>query len=125
MIQDICVGNVLQPGAGAFMARVAMLQSGFTDRTAVYTGMCTVYLHGDQLIPLDIVNRQCSSGLQAIVNIANSIACGHIQFGIAAGVESMSQDQGYMTRLRPKLNYSAIASHAQASKCLVPMGVTR
>ncbi|XP_056266660.1 uncharacterized protein LOC130191013 [Pseudoliparis swirei] len=50
---DVCVGNVLQPGAGAVMARVAHFLSGFPDTVPCYT-----------------VNRQCSSGLQAVFNIA-------------------------------------------------------
>ena len=44
MIQDICIGNVLQPGAGAFMGRVAMLQAGFQDRTSVYGGIYYWYI---------------------------------------------------------------------------------
>ncbi|GCB82072.1 hypothetical protein scyTo_0023326, partial [Scyliorhinus torazame] len=50
---DICVGNVLQPGAGALMARVAQFLSGIPESVPVYS-----------------VNRQCSSGLQAFINIA-------------------------------------------------------
>ncbi|XP_032364386.1 3-ketoacyl-CoA thiolase B, peroxisomal [Etheostoma spectabile] len=52
---DVCVGNVLQPGAGALMARVAHFLSGFPETVPVYT-----------------VNRQCSSGLQALFNIAGT-----------------------------------------------------
>ena len=41
-------------------------------------------------VPLYTVNRQCSSGLQAVANVASSIRSGSISTGIAAGVESMS-----------------------------------
>uniref|UniRef100_A0AAZ3NNN9 Acetyl-CoA acyltransferase 1 n=1 Tax=Oncorhynchus tshawytscha TaxID=74940 RepID=A0AAZ3NNN9_ONCTS len=52
---DICVGNVLQPGAGALMARVAHFLSEFPETVPVYT-----------------VNRMCSSGLQALFNVAGN-----------------------------------------------------
>uniref|UniRef100_A0A4W5Q6C5 acetyl-CoA C-acetyltransferase n=1 Tax=Hucho hucho TaxID=62062 RepID=A0A4W5Q6C5_9TELE len=53
---DICVGNVLQPGAGALMARVAHFLSEFPETVPVYT-----------------VNRMCSSGLQALFNIPRNL----------------------------------------------------
>jgi acetyl-CoA acyltransferase 1 len=42
------------------------------------------------------LNRQCSSGLQACVDIANAISAGMIEVGIGAGVESMSLQYGYV-----------------------------
>lgn len=39
---------------------------------------------------LFVVNRQCSSGLQAVMNIANAIKSRQIDMGIGGGVESMS-----------------------------------
>ena len=38
------------------------------------------------------VNRQCSSGLQAIVSIVGSILMGSYDIGIAAGAECMTHD---------------------------------
>ncbi|XP_008421414.2 3-ketoacyl-CoA thiolase, peroxisomal [Poecilia reticulata] len=100
---DVCVGNVLQPGAGALMARVAHFLSGFPEKVPVYT-----------------VNRQCSSGLQALLNIAGSIRSGSIQLGLACGVESMSLrsmgDPGDLS--------SGLSANAKARDCLIPMGVT-
>ncbi|XP_014910224.1 3-ketoacyl-CoA thiolase, peroxisomal [Poecilia latipinna] len=100
---DVCVGNVLQPGAGALMARVAHFLSGFPEKVPVYT-----------------VNRQCSSGLQALLNIAGSIRSGSIQLGLACGVESMSLrsmgDPGDLS--------SRLSANAKARDCLIPMGVT-
>lgn len=74
-IGDICVGNVLQPGAGAAMARIAQLSADIP-----YT------------VPLHAVNRQCASGLQAIASVASSIQAGFYDIGIACGVESMTFD---------------------------------
>ncbi|KAK7930425.1 hypothetical protein WMY93_006820 [Mugilogobius chulae] len=100
---DVCVGNVLQPGAGAVMARVAHFLSGFPNQVPVYT-----------------VNRQCSSGLQALLNVAGSIHSGAIDLGLACGVESMS--------LRSMANPGDLSSRVsdvdQARDCLIPMGIT-
>ena len=41
-------------------------------------------------VPISTVNRLCSSGLQSIVNIANSVKNQQIELGMAVGVESMS-----------------------------------
>ena len=67
-IGDICVGNVLQPGGGAVMARIAQFLAGVSYE-----------------VPLSSVNRQCSSGLQAIANIYGAIKSGGIDAGIGAG----------------------------------------
>ena len=71
------MGNVLAPGGGATEFRAASLVAGFPETTAVRA-----------------TNRQCSSGLQAVVDIANAIRCGMIEVGIGAGVESMSSQYG-------------------------------
>ncbi|XP_036377950.1 3-ketoacyl-CoA thiolase, peroxisomal [Megalops cyprinoides] len=100
---DVCVGNVLQPGAGALMARVAQFLSGFPESVPVYT-----------------VNRQCSSGLQALFNIAGGIRSGAYDLGLACGVESMT--------LRSAGNPGDISSrlmdNEKARDCIIPMGIT-
>lgn len=77
LVEDICVGSVLPPGGGATEMRGASLVAGFPESTAVRT-----------------LNRQCSSGLQACVDVANQIKAGMIDVGIGAGVESMSLQYG-------------------------------
>ena len=77
LIEDIAVGSVLPPGGGATEFRAAALAAGFPASTAVRS-----------------LNRQCSSGLQACVDIANAIRCGMIDVGVGAGVESMSLQYG-------------------------------
>ncbi|KAL2162206.1 hypothetical protein VTH06DRAFT_7119 [Thermothelomyces fergusii] len=77
LVQDIAVGTVLAPGGGATEMRAAALVAGFPVETAVRT-----------------LNRQCSSGLQACVDIAHQIRSGMIEIGIGAGVESMSTQYG-------------------------------
>ncbi|KAK5598639.1 3-ketoacyl-CoA thiolase B, peroxisomal [Crenichthys baileyi] len=100
---DVCVGNVLQPGAGALMVRVAHFLSGFPETVPVYT-----------------VNRQCSSGLQALLNIAGAIRTGSIELGLACGVESMSlRSVG-----NPGDLSSRLSDNEKARDCLIPMGIT-
>ncbi|XP_071803211.1 3-ketoacyl-CoA thiolase B, peroxisomal-like [Asterias amurensis] len=103
-IGDIVVGNVLAPGGGAFMARVAQLLSGIPET-----------------IPVNTVNRQCSSGLQAFMNVAGGIKNGVYDMAIAAGVESMSRmQQGQEGNdINPK-----VFEHETARDCLIPMGIT-
>ncbi|KAL6462853.1 hypothetical protein MHYP_G00292750 [Metynnis hypsauchen] len=100
---DVCVGNVLQPGGGALVARIAQFLSGFPEKVPVYT-----------------VNRQCSSGLQALLNVAGGIRNGSYDMGLACGVESMS--------LRSVGNPGDISSRMmdveKARDCIIPMGIT-
>lgn len=100
---DISVGNVLEPGAGAVMARIAQFLSGIPET-----------------VPLSTVNRQCSSGLQAVANIAGGIRNGSYDIGMACGVESMTLSQ--------RGNHGNISSrlleNEKARDCLIPMGIT-
>ncbi|CAN6664515.1 3-ketoacyl-CoA thiolase, peroxisomal [Trichomonascus vanleenenianus] len=104
LIQDIVVGNVLNQGAGASEHRAACLAAGIP-----YT------------VPFQALNRQCSSGLMAVNDIANKITAGQIDIGIGAGVESMSLNYG------PKsaAGFSeTLKQDKEAAKCLIPMGFT-
>ncbi|KAI0864579.1 thiolase [Xylaria cubensis] len=103
LVEDVCVGEVLAPGGGATEMRAAALVAGFTESTAVRT-----------------LNRQCSSGLQACVDVANQIRTGMIEVGIGAGVESMSLQYGpgAVTEFSDLLE-----SHPESANCKVPMGV--
>ncbi|KAI8990477.1 3-ketoacyl-CoA thiolase [Trametes punicea] len=78
LIQDITVGTVLTEGA-PYQARYAALAAGIPDT-----------------VPLQTVNRWCSSGLMAVTDIANKIRVGQIEIGLAVGFESMtdSPDRG-------------------------------
>lgn len=103
LVEDVAVGSVLPPGGGATEFRAAALVAGFPDSTA-----------------LKSLNRQCSSGLQACVDIANAIGAGMIDIGIGAGVESMSSQYGpgAVTEFSELLD-----SHPEAKNCKVPMGL--
>ncbi|KAF4631742.1 hypothetical protein G7Y89_g6385 [Cudoniella acicularis] len=103
LVEDIAVGSVLPPGGGATEFRAAALVAGFPVSTAVRS-----------------LNRQCSSGLQACVDIANAISSGMIEVGIGAGVESMSLQYGpgAVTEFSDLLE-----AHPESANCKVPMGV--
>lgn len=104
LVNDIVVGNVLQPGAFATQARMASYVAGFPDSTSVMA-----------------INRQCSSGLQAFGNVAAAIKAGIYEIGIAAGVESMSTaSMGASVGDLP----DSIFSSEGAKRCMIPMGQT-
>ncbi|KAK4686979.1 acetyl-CoA acyltransferase 1, partial [Tremellales sp. Uapishka_1] len=104
-IEDVAVGNVLPPGGGANVARMAMLASGIPYTTSINT-----------------VNRQCSSGLTAVVQIANQIKAGEIDIGIGAGVEHMTAHYG--AGVLPERMSETVLSNPEAADCLIPMGIT-
>ena len=103
LVEDIAVGAVLAPGGGATEFRAAALAAGFPVTSSTKS-----------------LNRQCSSGLQACVDIANAIKAGMIEIGIGAGAESMSQQYGpqAVTEFSELLE-----NHKEAANCKVPMGV--
>jgi len=103
LVEDIQVGNCLQPGSGANSARQAMFYVGFPATTSVAA-----------------VNRQCSSGLQSVANIAAAITAGVIDVGIGAGVESMSG----IAAANPKKPNPRVKTNDLAKDCMIPMGIT-
>ncbi|EKM50350.1 uncharacterized protein PHACADRAFT_178902 [Phanerochaete carnosa HHB-10118-sp] len=105
LIEDVAVGNVLPPGGGAGAARMAALAAGIPNTAAVNT-----------------VNRQCSSGLTALTQVANEIAVGQIDIGIGAGVESMTF--GYGARAQADEYSEKVLACQEAEDCLIPMGIT-
>lgn len=107
LVGDVVVGNVQQAGSFAGPARMAALRAGIPAS-----------------VPLLALNRQCSSGLQAVATVAAAISAGEIAIGIGAGVESMSFGGGANPSEMPPCNANDIIAHRLASQCLVPMGMT-
>jgi len=104
IIGDVVVGNVLGLGAKpATEARMATLIAGIPDS-----------------VPVRTVNRQCSSGLQAIADVAASIKAGYYDVGIGAGVETMTRDPFAFSG---KIS-DMVRNHSAAANCLIPMGLT-
>ncbi|ESK87651.1 acetyl- acetyl transferase [Moniliophthora roreri MCA 2997] len=105
LIEDIVVGNVLPPSGGASAARMAALAAGIPNTASINT-----------------VNRQCSSGLTAVNQIANEIMVGQIDIGIGAGVESMTF--GYAPSAQVDGYSDLVLKNKEAEDCLLPMGIT-
>lgn len=105
-VDDICVGNVLGPAASAAAFRMSALVAGFPNTTSLST-----------------TNRQCSSGLQAVANIANAIRAGDIHIGIGCGVESMTQSPMHKMK-PPEVDWALMKTNKEAMDCLTPMGIT-
>uniref|UniRef100_A0A5B6ZLS9 acetyl-CoA C-acyltransferase n=1 Tax=Davidia involucrata TaxID=16924 RepID=A0A5B6ZLS9_DAVIN len=103
-VGDIVVGTVLAPGS----------QRGIECRMAAF------YAGFPETVPIRTVNRQCSSGLQAVADVAASIKAGFYDIGIGAGLESMTVNQiSSAPRVNPR-----VESFAEARDCLLPMGIT-
>ncbi|XP_020596065.1 3-ketoacyl-CoA thiolase 2, peroxisomal-like [Phalaenopsis equestris] len=103
-VGDIVVGTVLAPGSQrAIECRMAAFYAGFPET-----------------VPLRTVNRQCSSGLQAVADVAAAIKAGYYGIGIGAGLESMSSNKvGWEGPPNPKAK-----SLQQVQDCYLPMGIT-
>ncbi|XP_022967257.1 3-ketoacyl-CoA thiolase 2, peroxisomal-like [Cucurbita maxima] len=103
-VGDIVVGTVLAPGSiRASECRMAAFYAGFPDTVSIRT-----------------VNRQCSSSLQAVADVAAAIKVGYYDIGIGAGLECMSiNDIEFPVSDNPKANV-----FRQARDCMLPMGIT-
>ncbi|OMJ19517.1 3-ketoacyl-CoA thiolase B, peroxisomal [Smittium culicis] len=106
LVEDIVVGNVLPPSSGAGLARMAMLHAGFSESSSCMT-----------------VNRQCSSGLQAVAQVASAIRDGTIEIGIGAGVEAMSKFYA-SGGMKIEEYDQEILKQQNVADCLIPMGIT-
>ncbi|KAL1188778.1 3-ketoacyl-CoA thiolase 1, peroxisomal [Cardamine amara subsp. amara] len=103
-VGDIVVGTVLGPGSQrASECRMAAFYAGFPET-----------------VPIRTVNRQCSSGLQAVADVAAAIKAGFYDIGIGAALESMTTSpRGWKGSVNPK-----VKKFEQAQSCLLPMGIT-
>ncbi|MCC8189929.1 MAG: thiolase family protein [Planctomycetes bacterium] len=83
LVEEVVVGNVGQWGESGFLARCCSLKAELPQETTAYA-----------------VNRQCGSGLQAIVDCALAIQTGNVDAAVACGTENMSQLPFYVRTLR-------------------------
>ncbi|KAF2000047.1 thiolase [Amniculicola lignicola CBS 123094] len=106
-IDEVCIGTVLSELGGSKAGRMAANHVGIPTTTSFST-----------------VNRACASGLSAVTSIANAIAVGQIDVGIAGGMESMTRNYGSRaipTQLWDELKESPVK---QARDCIMGMGIT-
>jgi len=73
LVEEIIMGNAIQRTDEPNTARVAALRADFPKETTAYT-----------------VQRQCASGMQAVVSACQAIRAGDAEVVIAGGTESMS-----------------------------------
>lgn len=102
LIEDVCLGNV-SDGKAAYKLRAASLAAGFPNTSGA-----------------SVVNRFCSSGLKATQDIANQIASGSIEIGVALGAETMSVGGDRLD----KPFHPEIVKTQEAADCMQPMGQT-
>jgi len=106
LVNEVCIGSALPPsGHRHIECRHAAFLAGMPETTCVRT-----------------VNRQCSSGLQAIADVASDIKAGYYEIGIGGGVETMSQNLKQFRNPPPISNL--VKSHPLARSSLLPMGNT-
>ena len=74
MVDEVVIGNAVQAAEAGYAARLASLKSGIP-----------------QEVPTIAINRQCSSGLEAINMAAQLIRTGEAEIVVAGGTENMSQ----------------------------------
>jgi acetyl-CoA acyltransferase 1 len=105
LVEDLVMGNVLQPGGGAAQTRMAQILAGFPIESSAVA-----------------INRLCSSGIESVSMVAAKIKAGVIDCGIAGGVEQMSMynlpDGRY-----PKMSAEALKND-WVQRTYVPDGVT-
>ncbi|MFV8985617.1 thiolase family protein [Serratia fonticola] len=82
-IDEVVVGNVGQIAESGFIARICQLRAGLPNETTSYS-----------------VNRQCGSGLQAIVDCMLELQTGNAEIAVACGTENMTQLPHYIRKAR-------------------------
>ncbi|KAF8751211.1 thiolase, partial [Rhizoctonia solani] len=95
LVEDIVVGTCHAPSP-AYEARASAIAAGFPKH-----------------VPVQAINRLCSSGLMALRSISDSITKGDIDVGLAVGVESMTHNP----RPTPKFNSEEIKANQAATDC--------
>ncbi|MCE5192988.1 MAG: thiolase family protein [Candidatus Cryosericum sp.] len=83
IVDEVVLGQAKQHADAPNIARVAALKAGFPEEVPAYT-----------------VHRQCSSGLQAILNAVWQIQADYGDIIVAGGVESMSNAPYYLRNAR-------------------------
>ena len=74
LVEEVVLGNALQAQEAGYAARLSSLNAGIPEET-----------------PTIAVNRQCSSGLEAINMAAQLIRTGEVDIAVAGGIENMTQ----------------------------------
>ena len=73
-VDEVVMGNALQATEAGYAARLSSIRAGIPEE-----------------VPTIAVNRQCSSGLEAINMAAQLVRTGEVDIAVAGGTENMSQ----------------------------------
>jgi len=112
-VDEVILGCVGQFSDAPNVARVAALLAGIPKEATAYT-----------------VQRNCSSGLQAVVNAYQNIQCGDADLQLAGGTESMSQapyvsrDLRFGKRMRDSKMIDSLMEGLTDPVCHLVMGQT-
>lgn len=112
-IDEVILGCVGQFSDAPNVARVAALNAGVPKEATAYT-----------------VQRNCSSGMQAVVNAYQNIQCGDADLQLAGGTESMSQapyvsrDLRFGKRMRDSRMVDSLMEGLTDPVCHLVMGQT-
>ncbi len=82
-VDEVIIGNVLQAADAGYAPRLASLKAGIPEE-----------------VPVIAINRQCSSGLEAINLAAQLIRTGDADVVVAGGTENMSMSPYLMRNVR-------------------------
>ena len=82
-VDEVILGNVLQAADAGYAPRLASLRAGIPEE-----------------VPVIAINRQCSSGLEAINLAAQLIRTGDAEVVVAGGTENMSMSPYLMRNVR-------------------------
>jgi acetyl-CoA C-acetyltransferase len=102
MIEEVIMGHCLVNGETPNVARLGALKAGLPTEIPAYT-----------------LDRQCSSGLQAIVNGAVLIKSGEADVVVAGGVESMSRCEHYTLDARWGSRLGSITLHDRFPRLVI------
>ncbi|MFD0962863.1 acetyl-CoA C-acyltransferase [Pseudofulvibacter geojedonensis] len=72
-VDEVLMGNVVQAGTGQAPARQAAIFAGIPEN-----------------VPCTTINKVCASGMKAVMQGAQAIACGDAEVVVAGGMENMS-----------------------------------
>ena len=82
-VDEVVMGNVLQTDESGYAARLSALKAGIPHQ-----------------VPVIAINRQCSSGLEAINLAAQTILTGEAEIIVAGGTENMSMAPYLLRNIR-------------------------
>ena len=123
LVEDITMGNVRFPSSFTSIPRV---KTGHADDRflQVSDGKAAYIVRAASLAAgfpytagANSVNRFCSSGLKAVQDVANQIAEGSIDIGLALGAESMSAGGDRLN----KPFHPDILANQESADCMQPM----